>query len=674
MQRRAVVVFLFSLLIAVAGCGNGSKKSKPVATTLTITPSALSLESGKFAQLTATVLDQDGNAMSGQTITWSSSNAGAVDVTPGSGAVCAGKWDSTTAPTVCTPGPNGSADITATNGTISGKITVNVFPHVARVEVAPMSALCVSQGQTLQFTASAFDSANQPITTTPASFIWSSTDTNVATIDANGVVTAKRPGAAAINASLTTTQGLPQVVVTCPPQSISVATTGVTPPQTSVSLSGTTGANITSSLSDIKGAEIKDVALTYSSSNPAVATVSGTGLTTTVTPVAPGTATIVASCSPTTCNPGINQTYYSNPYTVTVSGSTTPKVVVTGTTATSAVIIDNATAGAPIALPQINSKTVTPNSILVSPDGAIAYIGTDLGLLRLDLGASTFSTPIASASAANLLAIAPNGQTVLASDLAGTLYAFDIPSSSVRSFAASNVVAADFSIDSVKALLASPSQVSVFDNINKLVLPASASAATQVEFLPQSSVALISNGGNGNLIANCDYSSLGSPGTVGTLLSAGNTSDRWWGADGGNIYKVDVGGSFTSVPASTPPIPCKPQVTASSTAIPLGASVTPKQLIAAPDNSKAFLLANTATIYAATADSSSVTDISLVGGGNALSGGVTPDGASLFVGASTNDVHRIDVANNTDAQQISVGLKKADGTAAAPNLVAVRPK
>jgi len=672
MQRRAVLVSAFALLIAVAGCGGGSKSTKPVATSITITPSTLSLESGKFAQLAATVLDQNGTAMTGQTITWSTSNATIADVST-AGAVCGGKWDSTTAPTVCNAGPSGSPDITATNGSVSGKITVAVFPHVARVVVAPMSSVCVSQGQTLQFNATAFDSSNNPIPTTPAVFRWSSSDASVGTIDANGVVTGKRPGSSVSNASLTTTQGLAQLEVTCPPQSIALGTTSVTPAQTSISLSGTTTASITASLSDIKGTAITDIALTYSSSNPAGATVSGSGLTATVTPVAPGTATIVASCSPTTCNSGVNQTYYSNPYTVTVTGSTTPKVVATGTTATSVVIIDNGTPGAPIALPQINSANPVPNSILVSKDGGVAYIGTNLGLLRLDLSAGTFSASIASASPANLLAVSPNGQTVLASDFGGTVYAFDIASVSVRAFAASNVVAADFSVDSVKALLTSPSLLYVFDNVGKQVNTVSATAASQVAFLPQSSVALISNAGTGNLIANCDFSAFGSPGTVGTLLSVGNTSNRWWGANGSNIYQVDVSGSFASSSTGSA-IACRPQVNASSTAISLGTSVTPKQLIATPDNNKAFLLASGGKVYAATAGSSSVTQIALAGGGTALSGGVTPDGASIFVGASTNDVHRIDVATNADAQQIAVGLKKADGSAAVPDLVAVRMK
>src|SRR4051812_39618243 len=153
MQRLAVFCFALVLcLLALAGCGGGGKKTAvSTPTTLTITPASLSIESGKFATLAATVKDQNGNTLTGQTVTWSTSNSAVVDVTPTTGAVCGGKWNSTTAPTVCNTGPLGFADITATSGTLSAKITVTVFPHVSRVVVAPMTAVCVSQGQTLQF-------------------------------------------------------------------------------------------------------------------------------------------------------------------------------------------------------------------------------------------------------------------------------------------------------------------------------------------------------------------------------------------------------------------------------------------------------------------------------------------------------------------------------------------
>ena len=65
--------------------------------------------------------------------------------------------------------------------------------------------------------------------------------------------------------------------------------------------------------------------------------------------------------------------------------------------------------------------------------------------------------------------------------------------------------------------------------------------------------------------------------------------------------------------------------------------------------------------------------IPYAGGATAFNGGVTLDGSQVYVGASDGTVHRIDVASHTDAQQIAVGLKDANGNPVTPNLVYVLP-
>jgi hypothetical protein len=63
------------------------------------------------------------------------------------------------------------------------------------------------------------------------------------------------------------------------------------------------------------------------------------------------------------------------------------------------------------------------------------------------------------------------------------------------------------------------------------------------------------------------------------------------------------------------------------------------------------------------------------GATEALSGGMTPDGATLWVGvAGTNTVDRINLNTNADEVQIPMTFKKADGSPAPPNLVVIRPK
>ncbi|MDE2781326.1 MAG: Ig-like domain-containing protein [Gemmatimonadota bacterium] len=84
----------------------------PVATTVTVTPSLASLSSlGETVQLAASVLDQNGNAMTGITVTWSSTAAGVATVSS-TGLV--------------TSTGDGEATITATAGSASGEALVRV--------------------------------------------------------------------------------------------------------------------------------------------------------------------------------------------------------------------------------------------------------------------------------------------------------------------------------------------------------------------------------------------------------------------------------------------------------------------------------------------------------------------------------------------------------------------
>ena len=673
LMQRAAVLFFSLVCLIIAGCygGGGSSTSQPVATSVQISPAPATVEQGKFITLTASVLDQNGNVISGATFKWSTSNANVVDVTTNSGGVCGGTWDSETAPTVCQPKTPGSATITATSGTLSGTATVTVFPHVSRVEVSAAPDVCVSQGKTMQMTATAFDATNTPIAgVTNANFSWGIGNASIGTIDANGLVTGKQPGATTVVAGLTTTIGLPQTVVTCPPKTITLATND-TPPATAATINSGESKAMTATVTDIKGNPITDISLTFTSGNPGVAASNKTGtLTDNVLGSVPGVTTVVASCTPLGCNSGANETYYSNPVTITVAAASVPKVVVTGSTAGSVIVITGSTPAAPIALPQINGATPKPNSILSALDGGAVYIGTDLGLLRFDTNTNTFLSSIPTPTPAFVLAVAVNNSTVLCSDLAGTVYAVDSLTGTVKAFLEPNVTAAAFSVDSVKALLASSSSLLVFDNIGKQVLDTGAPAASAVVFSPQGSAALASNSGTGNFLANCNYQTISSPGTVGTLLARPNTADRLWGADGSNIYEVNIGGSFDPQ-SSAGTIDCRPGLTATPVAH-AAAGGTPVQLIATPNGQSAFAIsATTVTGVNAGGAASAVT---LTGGGNPLSGGSTPDSASVLVSTDAGVIHRIDVATKADVEQIPVALTQPGGAAAVPNLIAVRAK
>lgn len=104
--------------VLFASCGDST--APPRATTIQLSAAALALDAvGATQQLTATVLDQDGEALSGATVTWASLTPAVAVVSP------TGLVTSVT---------NGSAQVTATSGSATG--TVNVV--VAQVPVAPV--------------------------------------------------------------------------------------------------------------------------------------------------------------------------------------------------------------------------------------------------------------------------------------------------------------------------------------------------------------------------------------------------------------------------------------------------------------------------------------------------------------------------------------------------------
>jgi hypothetical protein len=114
-----------------------------------------------------------------------------------------------------------------------------------------------------------------------------------------------------------------------------------------------------------------------------------------------------------------------------------------------------------------------------------------------------------------------------------------------------------------------------------------------------------------------------------------------------------------------------------------------RQLIVTPDSKLAIILGETCTtgtvaactdtshqgvlVYDLGAKQTSV--VPLAGGAQALSGGVTPDSANLYVGASDGKVHRVDLTKTplADAQSIAVNLCPSVTGGCNPDFVVVRP-
>jgi uncharacterized protein YjdB len=156
----------------------------PVVTTISVSPSTFSLDEYEIRTLTATARDQSGRTISGVTFTWSTSD-GAVATVSSSGVVLA------VAP--------GNATITASASGVTGTSTVNVQPAPVHHIVVTPSFAAVNVGQTVQFSATAYDDKNNVLT--GRVFSWSSSDQSRATITSSGLATAIKSGSVTIKAT-----------------------------------------------------------------------------------------------------------------------------------------------------------------------------------------------------------------------------------------------------------------------------------------------------------------------------------------------------------------------------------------------------------------------------------------------------------------------------------------
>ena len=154
---------------------------------------------------------------------------------------------------------------------------------VARVIVTPPSGT-TPVGQTVQLTATPEDAAGKALS--GRAVIWSSSQSSVAGVDANGLVTALATGSATITATSEGKSGSATITVT----NVPVASVSVSPPAASILVNG--AVQLVATPKDANGTPLPGRAVSWSSGNTSVATVSSSGV---VTGVAAGAATITAT-------------------------------------------------------------------------------------------------------------------------------------------------------------------------------------------------------------------------------------------------------------------------------------------------------------------------------------------------------------------------------------------
>ena len=237
---------------------------------ITVTPVGLTLGIGINQQFTATATYSDGSSqdlVSG--VTWTSSSTSVVTVDNTGLATTAGA---------------GQATLTATFGSLSDTTTLTVVPaNLISIAVTPATS-SVAQGTAQQFTAvGTFDDGSTQLLT---SVTWSSSATNVASINASGMAAAVGTGQVTITAASGSVSGTASLTVT----GASLVSIAVTPANASMAIGTTRQFTATGTFSDGSTQDVTASAL-WSSSSPAVAAIDNQGL---ATSFAIGSSTITA--------------------------------------------------------------------------------------------------------------------------------------------------------------------------------------------------------------------------------------------------------------------------------------------------------------------------------------------------------------------------------------------
>ena len=509
--------FLITIMIAfvamLTGClgKNSANPGNSAVQSVSLSPaSSISLDVGGTQNFSATGKNANGTTVVGGTIEFLVSSGNPNSAAPlsiaSNGAACAGNWNPTA--TQCSPGTSGIAIVTAViNGISSPPTTVYVHQHIDSIQITQAEAIppqfdCFSQGQTWQFQGIAYNN-NADISNTVGPMSWSfsntgvlTTDTSVTTLQPNQVqVTAKDPGITHIFATVGGTTSTPFTYTTCLVQYIRLQINGQGQAGNSIGVTNGGSVNVTATVVDTLNFVLSNPPLTWSTTNPEVAAFSTTTNNSTSNSATTrnnlGGATLFASCTPPSCNIGVDPglpiyasdgllpngekgygaisvdvTSTSTPPTYTAWAATTDCNNQPGCSSAMFSVVPGVTPiGAIVSVPR------TPNSMMFNHLSAgRIYMGSDQGLMYVDVTSSSPSvalvsnatTPCNVSLCGKVLTISNDGKLVVISDTVSTtsqVYIFNGGSTStapidlVLSNAGETATAAAFSPDQLKLFI-----------------------------------------------------------------------------------------------------------------------------------------------------------------------------------------------------------------------------
>jgi len=349
-------------------------------TTITVSPSTATLYVGGTQQFTATAKDQYGNVLPNIIFTWTSSNTtvGTIDANG-----------------LFTAKAVGTTTVNATNGSVSGTASVTVLeaPALTTITVSPSTAT-LYVGGTQQFTATAKDQYGNVLPN--IIFTWTSSNTTVGTIDANGLFTAKAVGTTTVKAENVTTgvNGTAQVTV----QELVLTSITVSPSTATLYVGGTK--QFTAIAKDQSGKPMAGITIVWTSSDTTVGTVSPASATTdsngkattTFTAKSAGSTTIKAENLTTGVNGTATVTVLivsggggarvpsvppgTSEVRTTAEGKVESTVTAASADAKAAATITAGTIAKDAAGKPLAKVTITPPSVLpAAPPATVSYVG-----------------------------------------------------------------------------------------------------------------------------------------------------------------------------------------------------------------------------------------------------------------------------------------------------------
>lgn len=249
--------------------GTATITVRQVVSTVSVSPSGDTLVAGDTVRLASEALDKNGHTVQGAVFFWSSSDS-AVATVDTSGLVTALS--------------RGETVVSAASGNAAGEMGLVVLPRVpTAIDVTPAMVALAALGDTIRLAAEVRDQVGRVIA--GAMISWSSLDAAVVTVDSVGLVTAVGAGMTGVTAKSEESSGTAVVSV------MQVAGSVIVSPAADTLAPGDT-IRLAADAFDANGHEIEEPQLSWSSSDPAVATVDTLGL---VRAVSPGEADILAT-------------------------------------------------------------------------------------------------------------------------------------------------------------------------------------------------------------------------------------------------------------------------------------------------------------------------------------------------------------------------------------------